>query len=184
MEFFVNQDLVEPTLVTFNDGMNYGQRQRFSEDEVFSFRMVVDRTEFLEKFRASFADLCREMKEEDEKDGDISKEFSAYDYKGLDAALDYPEALYEAFALYMMRDQVFPHYLSAGRDWRSPTAFVINGMDKMTIEAETVAFEGWGYGYRGASSLATDAKLQEGKNSVRSTGTNSQSENWFRRLFK
>ena len=135
-------------------------------------------------FRAPFLDLCLEMKEDDASDGDISEEFAVYDYQGLDAALAYPEALTEAFAWFMMRDHVFPHYLSAGMDWRTPTAFVINGMDKMTVENETVVFEGWGYGYRGAGTIEDHKML--GAYLQGSAGTNPKSSflSRLRRIFK
>lgn len=184
MEIFVNGKPVAQSLVTFNDGMNYDQRQRFSDEEIFAYRMVVDRAAFLDKFRAEFGALCAEMKADDEADGDISDEFAAYGYEGLDAALGYPDALSEAFASFMMRDKVFPHYLAEGRDWRTPTGFVINAMDKMTIEADRVVFEGWGYGYQGAGTVEDhkilDAYLQGARGAKSETGF----LNRIRRLFK
>jgi len=184
MEFYVNGNLVDPSLVTFNSGMNYDQRQRFSDDEVFSYRMIVERAGFLEQFRATFGELCAEMKSDDELDGDISEEFAAYDYQGLDAALDHPDALSEAFEWFMMRDHVFPHYLAAGMDWRSPTAFVINGMDRMAIEDKVVIFEGWGYGYRGAGTVEEHKMLDAYLEGAGGAKPKSGFLNRLRRLFK
>jgi hypothetical protein len=135
MHITIDQQVVNPNIVTYNDGLNYG---RFDSDniEIHSYRFFVERDDLVEKFSAIYWDCSEQIRQDDEKYQESSS-FQALRYVSLYDAFAHPEHLGSAIETFLDKG-IFQLYIPSQSDF----VHVINSTDKVVVTALGVTIEG------------------------------------------
>jgi len=135
MRISINQESAGDRLVVVNDGLNYG-RFDGGDIETHKYAFFVERSELVERFSEQYAEVCAEIKADDEQCGESSP-FAKMDYCSLDDAFEHPAALAEAIETYFARE-IMSTYLPGPDD----ADYVINSTDAVKVSAEGLTIEG------------------------------------------
>lgn len=134
MRLWCDGQEVSPQLITYNSGLNYGQR-RGVEAGLHEVRLSVDREELVHRFSAAYAEVSEELRLDDEIHQDDSP-FKALGYVSLAAAFDFPKEL-ESALTYFDRE-IFSIYIGH----LESATYCLNGTNRIEVSPEGVTFVG------------------------------------------
>lgn len=139
-------------LFTYNDHMNFGQRQRYEPSSLDSFQMVIPRVDFVARFSDLYEIARKDMLAEfkaypksfDESDGFFVMGFDT----SLDEAFGYPSALADVIDTFLVWNHsnqeagspscILDAYFRPG--WQGK---VVDGVDGVMVDARGVTLHGF-----------------------------------------
>ena len=100
MEVTIQGAKIDTTLISYNDGLNYG---RFSDDtEKLPYEIAIAKDDFIKLLEKDYTAIKEEIKQDDIAQNETS-EFTNTNYCGLIELLNHPEDLQEIFSTYLDR---------------------------------------------------------------------------------
>ncbi|PLX14425.1 MAG: hypothetical protein C0598_01325 [Marinilabiliales bacterium] len=127
MKVLLNDAEIDKTLLTLNDGLNYG---RFDIDNILidNYKIIISIKEFIQLIEKEYFEIRDQIQLDDEQYNDTS-EFSSINYPSLDELIiKFPQHLQEIFTTYF--DKIF--FAKLFTNSNNPD-FVINSTDKISI---------------------------------------------------
>lgn len=121
---YIENKLIENSLVTFNSGLNFNRF--YSDDTIKNFSLTISKTEFLTKLNDIYDVVKTEIKIDDDMYND-SSEFSKVNYCSLEELLEKPTSLFEIFTTYLT-DAFFVNQQVEN------AKYIINAITNITVE--------------------------------------------------
>lgn len=133
MEIYLNNTLTEPSLVTYNDGLNFGRF--FSHNIVLDYKIIMSKTNFFKLLEKPYHVALEEIKADDIKYNETS-DFSELNYCSLEELLPNSEGLTTIVDVYL-RNELF-------QDILKPHTFkyVINTLESIQLVEDQLLIEG------------------------------------------
>ena len=131
----VDNTYVALSLVTYNDGLNYG---RFDAPglEIHSYAAFFPRTDFIRLLSADYAKCMAELKRDDERTGEVS-DLAAAGWPPLSQLLTNADLAAETIECFLCRDT-----FNAFGLLHTDADFVINSTDVVRVDTENVIIMG------------------------------------------
>lgn len=141
MDISVNNQLIAPTLVTYNSAMGYGQFNSGNID-LHTYKLVLEKSEVIEALTSKYPAALEEIRCDDELTSDESS-FKSMGYAPLVDAFNYPDHFADAISTYFDHD-LFESFLPMTQE----LIYVINSTDKVSVLETRVIIEGRCFAYR------------------------------------
>ena len=136
MKFTIDNNPTSTDLVSYNDGMGFGQ---FRDPDliIYEYAIEIDKHQYIDDFKDKYWSCVTEIKIDDELNNDDSV-FTPTGYKSLDKMSEHPIEFAEAIDDFLGLDTL-GKYVGYKKDTFD---YVINSIDKVEIIEDKIIFVG------------------------------------------
>lgn len=136
MQLLIDGNVTDITVITVNDGLNFGRLSNISKSHISEYEIVLTKEEFVQLVEPNYNSIRNEIKQDDIQFND-SSEFSQTGYCSLQELLDHEKELDLIFKNYLDRElfiKIFPS--------TETSLYIINSTDTIIVDNGLVKISG------------------------------------------